>query len=86
MSKIDDGGQAFSENWNEGLTIRDYFAAKAMAALLSRRDLYFVISPVATPPRFSEFNCPRKCYSRVLAELSYQAADAMLAARKGGAS
>lgn len=38
MNKIKDGGPAFPKNYgvpNEGMTLRDYFAAKAMQGLLS---------------------------------------------------
>lgn len=89
MSKINDGGPAFPGQFaNQGMSLRHYFAAKAMEALLARADLSFVFKPGASPPTFNAWNDPRKCYSRVLAELSYKAADALLAAsgRKGGAT
>lgn len=40
MSKKETGGPAFPETkeqhaWNPGMTLRDYFAAKAMQALIS---------------------------------------------------
>lgn len=34
MSKAENGGTAFPTNgWQDGMTLRDYFAAKAMAAM-----------------------------------------------------
>ena len=50
--------------WSQsaGMTLRDYFAAKAMQAVLSRED--------------------RKGNSTDYAEIAYQMADAMLAARE----
>jgi hypothetical protein len=44
MDKINDGGPAFPATWSNehnffvdgGMTLRDYFAAKAMAALILR--------------------------------------------------
>ena len=45
----------------QGMTLRDYFAAKAMAAMIVEHDTYL----------------------NVMAELSYEAADAMMRAREG---
>ena len=35
MSDINTGGQAFPDKYTNGMTLRDYFAAKAMHAILS---------------------------------------------------
>jgi hypothetical protein len=34
MSNTNTGGQAFPDKYNMGMTLRDYFAAKAMAQLM----------------------------------------------------
>ncbi len=70
---MDDGGWAFpvpnSANMNreEGMTLRDYFAAKAMAGM--------VAGDAAQQTMFSDG------YTALLARQSYEIADAMLAAR-----
>lgn len=72
---IDDGGPAFplalSPDHVHGMSMRDYFAAKAMGALLSQK---YGVSGMYDP------NDPAQ--ASTLAYLSYQAADAMLARRK----
>lgn len=76
MSKIKDGGPAFPglhpsaecKYADQGMTLRDYFAAKAMASLIAS-DRY---TGVVGVNRY-EFNT---------AQLSYAMADAMLEARK----
>jgi len=42
MSEQDDGGQAFpcDRHGYTGMSLRDYFAAKAMAAMLSLEDVH----------------------------------------------
>lgn len=75
MSKIDDGGPAFPnvpdgagdkwDDWDKGMTLRDYMAAKAMQAGLS----FGAVGP-STDDWFAE-----------VARASYAAADAMLRAR-----
>ena len=43
MNKIKDGGPAFPKNYgipNEGMTLRDYFAAKALQALIFAINTY----------------------------------------------
>jgi hypothetical protein len=52
------------------MSMRDYFAAKAMAAM------------AASPDHFSVTDANGASY---IAQTAYQLADAMLAARKGGA-
>lgn len=84
MSLSDDGGAAFPRATEQtvkgfdgtlegerGMSLRDYFAAKAMGALLSQK---YGVSGMYDP------NDPAQ--ARTLAYLSYQAADAMLARRK----
>lgn len=68
--KIDDGGPSFPLGSGDmrdptGMTLRDYFAAKAMQGLLA--------SSLETT--LNEFVCR-----------AYRLADAMIAARKGGAA
>jgi hypothetical protein len=58
------GAPTSQENW-PGMTLRDYFAAKAMPALL-------------------HYEGDRLPFIDV-ADMAYQMADAMIAARKGGA-
>lgn len=71
MSKkiIDCGGDAFpgSENMSTGMTLRDYFAAKAMNAEIS---LY----PIGTNLRTFEIES--------ISEAAYKMADAMIKERK----
>ena len=92
MSKIEDGGPAFPvpglsnlpngdfihPEW--GMTLRDYFAAKAMQALLSHHGAY------EEGARFCSKKEARKRDSAlsndVLANYAYGVADAMLAARE----
>lgn len=50
----------------EGLTIRDYFAAQAMQAILSN----------------SKFSSPNGCFSIKNIEVAWEIADAMLAERE----
>lgn len=83
MEKIDDGGSAFGEFKqagncsikNGGLTIRDYFAAKAMQGLQS---VYW-----DTVDKYETAEDVLSC----MAQSSYEIADAMIAERskpKGG--
>ncbi|AOP78607.1 hypothetical protein [Enterobacter hormaechei] len=78
MSKKNDGGYAFpmeatdATAWrdcNQGMTLRDYFAAKAMqSALLAPK-------PENPVERMD-------IYAQSVAEISYEIADAMLRARE----
>lgn len=82
MSKPD-GGPAFPTDMerngllerHQGVTVRDYFAAKAMAALLSQMTLGNQGQMCA----MYDPNDPGM--ATTLAHLSYQAADAMIAER-----
>jgi hypothetical protein len=70
MSTIKDGGPAFPRTYNgdghNGMTLRDYFASKAMNGLiLNGRSMDLSVG-----------------VENALAELSYRIADAMLAARE----
>lgn len=75
MSKQNDGGPAFPEpvmdfSQYRGMTLRDYMAAKAMAAIVRRWDGHsFGGGP--NSPQYEE-----------LAEDAYHIADAMLRARE----
>ncbi|HBQ4101918.1 TPA: hypothetical protein L7141_000676 [Klebsiella pneumoniae] len=71
MSKENNGGPAYPTQGYEGLTVRDYFAAKAMAAIVRRYDGHsFGVGP----------NSPQH---KDLADEAYFIADAMLKAREG---
>ena len=86
MSEKDTGGYAFP--WcgdlnetpfiNLGLTVRDYFAAMAMAAIRSNVEFFREQQEIAL-----EFNKRRDAYDIELeiARFAYQQADAMLRAR-----
>jgi len=72
MSKKDNGGPAFpkeSDYGFKGMSLRDYFAAKAMASLTT---VYWEIEE-----QYSGGDALIKCQ----AETAYQMADAMLAER-----
>ena len=109
MSTIphDDGGPAFpsqitTEDRNgtpivtvfKGMTLRDYFAAKAMAAMVAGH-LKHNLDPSErggddplfdyTTPDCEGVTEDSEANAQIMAETAYQVADAMLAARKGGA-
>lgn len=81
MSTVNDGGPAFPAPKNSldragplgGMTLRDYFAAKALVGLFA----------IEANPRVGEicepFRADKHCDQ--MAEISYQLADAMLRAR-----
>jgi len=78
VSERDDGGSAFPR-WSEreenyGMSLRDYFAAKALNALLSNRFVTILESAKSPEDAF-----------KVMVELAptaYEIADAMLRTRK----
>ena len=82
MSKIDNGGPAFSHHNHDGMTLRDYFAAKAMQAIITKEgctadNVTHVLigkDPVLDVQMFADQDARR----------AYIIADAMLAARKEG--
>lgn len=89
MNKTDTGGPAFPAlgRWGngpapesalqqDGMTLRDYFAAKAMQA-------YITIGHTALGKQYSHNT---GAVNPIIAMASYETADAMLAARKGGAA
>ena len=75
MDKINDGGPAFPPHWDpkthpSGMTLRDYFAAKAMQGMLADSQ--------------TRESCPEdheEKWVRSFARVCYEFADAMLAAR-----
>jgi hypothetical protein len=76
MDKINEGGSAFPvpADWDgKGMTLRDYFAAKAMQGELAAQDErnHGKGTGILTPDSMNEF--AKRCY---------EIADAMLAARK----
>lgn len=82
MNKINDGGPAFPNvpdgagsrwaDWDTGMTLRDYFAAKAMLGAITGE----------SPWRGADYK-PNNSLSNIEndARLAYMYADAMLAAR-----
>ena len=86
MSKIEIGGPAFPLQsigpdfapGHAGMSLRDYFAAKAMEAIINKAPLIFMDSREGTLPEdYAEFE-------RAIAEGAYSYADAMIKAREGG--
>lgn len=77
--QINTGGAAFPcENssfadFNEGMTLRDYFAAKAMQGVLARLDVHFRDSDEYIKQVAGEH----------ISKAAYAMADAMIAARGG---
>ena len=70
MSKPNDGGDAFPCNGTRGMSLRDYFAAKAMQAIIAAGHKYsWDESAISDEDVYS-------------AKHAYQCADAMLVARE----
>ena len=71
MSEINTGGPAFpmvAQNWNrEGMSLRDYFAAKAMPVHMAALSTWDAGS--------------QEAWQKEISRLSYMTADAMLKAR-----
>ncbi len=99
-TKIDDGGAAFPNNgygrqgYNklDGMTLRDYFAAKAMQAIIGT---YTEVNPAVEAQKSGFDNADADIGGfneemgmdgdgSVVADWAYKFADAMLAARKAG--
>lgn len=78
--KKDTGGPAFPlnipEKWFEGMTLRDYFAAKALPSV--------IVEPTteSVAQKIQEETGEEVCYFQVCATISYGFADAMLEARE----
>jgi hypothetical protein len=72
MSEIEDGGAAFPSEYyaEQGMTLRDYFAAAALQGLLAK---------------YGNTEEERSDDTIVQASTCYEYADAMLEARKGDA-
>ena len=83
MTDKDTGGPAFPvpglhrDSYNNGMTLRDYFAAKAMNALLTKQGPYGEAYGDDRPSAYSE---DAQTVDE-LAEYAYAQADAMLIAR-----
>jgi hypothetical protein len=87
MSEINDGGPAFplylgvynepKPKHNHGMSLRDYFAAKALLGILSSSDDVLCNSTTSEGKAIE-----RRVYAAEIAESSYRFADAMIAARK----
>ncbi len=80
-NKIDDGGSAFPFEGGEnngispegGMTLRDWFAGQCLVAM----GTWAPVEPAEWPHR--------DVVQKMRAEFAYEQADAMIAARKGGA-
>jgi hypothetical protein len=79
MKKINDGGPAFccvdgGANYLQvGMSLRDYFAAKAMQGLVSAHNQEGIWT-----------GCGDETSNRIMSETAYAIADSMLAAREAG--
>ena len=62
------------ENHHQGMSLRDYFAAKAMQALLTNETLYLSTVSIAEKTSMS--------VEAALTQMAYEMADAMLKARE----
>lgn len=74
MSARDDGGQAFPVPSCSGMTLRDYFAAKALAGLLG--------SAITYSDELSHTGNSETPLDVFMAVMAYRYADAMLEARR----
>ncbi len=85
-SKIDDGGPAFSGNFetkdfygrktvhvSKGMSLRDWLAGQAIGSVIKQCALDTSVNATGKPP------------AQYFAEKAYEVADAMIAARKAGA-
>lgn len=92
--KIDDGGPAFQvfrqhalgrmEHENSGMSLRDYFAGQSVGAALSMLDR----APMEQYKKMASrrgLKVEKGVMSQLAAIMSYEIADAMIAARKAGA-
>ena len=94
MDNIETGGPAFpvesTRCFDEfGMTLRDYFAAKAMSSTISNTNWFDEIVNLAGKRLDIDVNdkiAVRNAAIDHVAEVSYEFADAMLKARKGGAA
>ncbi|MGQ3080648.1 MULTISPECIES: hypothetical protein [Rhizobium/Agrobacterium group] len=97
-SKIDDGGPAFSgglfepqhggtndrEPWNAGMSLRDWFAGQCVGAALSMVERA-PMEQYKTMAAKRGLKVEKGVMSQLAAIMSYEIADAMIAARKAGA-
>ncbi len=65
-----------------GMTLRDYFAAKAMQGAITEGALPRIIKEVAEEPSHVTLDEAVKITNSLLAKMSYDIADAMLIARQ----
>ena len=88
MSTKNDGGPAFPigstpEEWGNGMTLRDYFAAKAMASIISNTTWLDAIAETASKALHVEGGVELSLEVRKMcADHAYDFADAMLKARQ----
>lgn len=95
--KIDDGGHAYpvcfeggknnreSPYFHEGMSLRDWFAGQAVnASLIFLKQISLDEFKIMAEKR--NLSWKKGCMSELAAALSYETADAMIAARKAGAA
>jgi len=89
VSKIEDGGPAFpiplnqGQSWQgmapcDGMTLRDYMAAKAMQAVIAHHGVYDEEQPMAAMSSSTSLDY----HAESVAAIAYVYADAMLLARE----
>ena len=88
-TKVDDGGPAFPvsscvnasgethDSMIRGMSLRDWFAGQALAGILSNADAIVALTDVS--------KASGKSITGTITDKCYNHADAMLAARRGGA-
>lgn len=65
-------------NWNDGMSLRDYFAAKAMQAMIAHHGIYDEAQPFAAMTSATA----QDYHADSVSKTAYTYADAMLAARQ----
>ena len=89
MSEINTGGPAFppsNPGYAHGMTLRDYFAAKAMQAIIATERASEFVDDEGYEMDYSEEGSTGTLFihTNFLAEEAYSIADNMLAARERG--
>lgn len=79
MGDLPDGNDMISDQ--EGMSLRDYFAAKAMQALFSNNEALQSLQKSITESKIGEERWADSA-NRVISKRAYMLADAMLAARE----
>lgn len=78
-----DRAQAFPRGLNDGMELRDYFAAKAMSAIISNSVIAAGMANMKVGMTVDEMvNFDKEVLPRITAEAAYTYADAMMKARR----